>query len=262
MVFHPPAPLRPNGQNMDNIVTGRKPVLELIVRDPASVESVVLRQGLKGQDIKELLDACRQAKVRFRFLPDEALNRSAPGVRQGVAAFTASRAFAPLDELLEAARAAFLPVVLALDQVQDTGNLGSLARTLLALGGGGLIVPKDHSARIGGQASKASAGALERLPVHQCVNLSRALEACEEAGFAVWKAEARPEGINLFKAEFPFPLVLVLGGEEKGVRPGVAKRCGASVYIPMPGGFESLNVAQAGAVTLGQMARQASAGKP
>jgi 23S rRNA (guanosine2251-2'-O)-methyltransferase len=246
---------------MDNIVTGRKPVLELISRDPASVESVVLRQGLKGQDIKELIDACRQAKVRFRFLPDEALGRAAPGIRQGVAAFTAARAFVPLDVLLDAARLAPLPVVLALDQVQDTGNLGSLARTLLALGGGGVIVPKDNSARLGGQASRASAGALERLPVHQCVNLARALEACEEEGFAVWKAEAGPEGVSLFEADFPFPLVLVLGGEEKGVRLGVAKRCAQSVYIPMPGGFESLNVAQAGAVALGQMARQRAVGR-
>lgn len=246
---------------MDNIVTGRKPVLELLSRDPASVEHVVLRQGIKGQDIKELIDACRQAKVRYRFLPDDALNRAAPDIRQGVAAFTAARAFVPLDALLEAARVAPLPVVLALDQVQDTGNLGSLARTLLALGGAGLIVPKDHSARLGGQASKASAGALERLHVHQCVNLSRALEACAEAGFFVYKAEAGPQGVSLFEAAFAFPLVLVLGGEEKGVRPGVAKRCDQSVYIPMPGGFESLNVAQAGAVVLGQMARQKVVGQ-
>ena len=246
---------------MDNVVVGRKPVLELVLREPAGVEQVVLRQGLKGQDIKELLDACRDAGVRYRFLPDDALARTVPGCRQGVAAFVAARAFVEIETLLETARNAPLPVVLALDQVQDPGNVGSLARTLFALGGGGLIVPRHHAARIGGAASKASAGALERIPVHQCVNVARSLEQCAEAGFFIYKSEAGPEGVNLFEADFAFPLVLVLGGEEKGVRPGVAKRCEASVYIPMPGGFESLNVAQAGAVVLGQLARQAFAGK-
>lgn len=242
---------------MDNVVTGRKPVLELVGRDPGNIEQVLLRQGLKGQDIKELIEACKAQGVRFRFLPEDALARSVPDCRQGVAAFVAARAFVELDELLESARNAPLPVLLALDQVQDPGNVGSLARTLLALGGGGLIVPRHHGARLGGAASKASAGALERLGVHLGVNLSRDLETCAEAGFTVCKAEAGPQGENLFTAKFAFPMVLVLGGEEKGVRPGVAKRCERSFYIPMPGGFESLNVAQAGAIVLGQMARQA-----
>jgi 23S rRNA (guanosine2251-2'-O)-methyltransferase len=244
------------GKNMDNVVTGRKPVLELVGREPDSIEQVLLRQGLKGQDIKELIDACKAHCVRYKFLPEEALNRSVPGCRQGVAAFVAARAFISLEELLRGARSAPLPVVLALDQVQDPGNVGSLARTLLALGGGGLIVPKHHGVRLGGAASRASAGALERLPVHHCVNLSRDLEECAEAGFTICKAEAGPEGRNVFTAGFDFPLVLVLGGEEKGVRPGVAKRCDQSLFIPMPGNFESLNVAQAGAIVLGQMARQ------
>lgn len=246
---------------MDNVVMGRKPVLELVGRDPGSIEHVVLRQGLKGQDIKELIDACKASGIRFRFLPDDSLERSVPGCRQGVAAFVAAKSFVELDELLDNARRAPLPVILALDQVQDPGNVGSLARTLLALGGGGLIVPKHHGARLGGAASKSSAGALERLPVRLCTNLSRELESCYDAGFTIYKAEAGPKGGDVFKADFNFPLVLVLGGEEKGVRPGVAKRCEGSLFIPMPGGFESLNVAQAGAVVLGQMARQAFSGK-
>jgi len=246
---------------MQNIIMGRKPVRELVDTSPETIEQVVIRQGVKGQDIKELLEACQSSGVRCRFLPGEALERQVPGCRQGVAAFVFGSGFVELDTLLDVARQAPLPVVLALDQVQDPGNLGALARTLLALGGGGLLVPRHQGARLGGGASRASAGALERLPIHQGVNLSRDLEACAEAGFTVVKAEAGPQGVNLFQATFPFPLVLVLGGEEKGVRPGVAKRCEMSLYIPMPGEFDSLNVAQAGAVILGQMSRQAFLGK-
>jgi len=244
---------------MQSMVTGRKPVLELMERDPASVEAVLLRQGLKGADIRDILEACKASGVRYRFVPEDVLRKSAPEYRQGVAAFTAARAFVELEELLEGARVAPLPVVVALDQVQDPGNAGSLARTLLALGGGGLIVPKHHGARLGGAASKVSAGALEQLPVRLCPNLSQELMRCAEAGFTVYKAEAGPQGSDAFKTGFTFPLVLVLGGEDKGVRPLVSKRCDASVFIPMPGMFDSLNVAQAGAIVLGQMARQAFA---
>lgn len=246
---------------MENIVTGRKPVLELVLSRPGEVEQVVLRQGIQGQDIKELTAACRKAGVRWRFLPAEVLARLAPGCRQGVAAMVFSRGFVELDDLLSRAVRAPLPVVLALDQVQDPGNVGALSRTLLALGGAGLIVPRDHAARLGGAASRASAGALERLPVHQAVNLGHALDACAMADFLVCRAEAGPAGDDVFRATFRFPLVLVLGAEGKGVRPGVAKRCEASYFIPMPGGFDSLNVAQAGAVVLGQMARQAFAAR-
>ena len=241
---------------MESMVTGRKPVLELMERDPGSVELVLLRQGLKGQDIQIILEACKASGARYRFLPEENLRKSAPECRQGVAAFVAAKAFVTLEDLLEGAGRAPLPVVLALDQVQDPGNVGSLARTLLALGGGGLIVPKHHGARLGGAAAKTSAGALDMLPVRLCANLSQELIRCAEAGFTVYKAEAGPEGDNIFSVAFRFPLVLVLGGEEKGVRPLVSKRCDASVFIPMPGGFDSLNVAQAGAIALGQMARQ------
>lgn len=244
---------------MENIVMGRKPVLELVLARPGEVEQVVLRQGIQGQDIKQLTDACRKAGVRWRFLPGEVLERVVPGCRQGVAAMVFSHGFVGLDALLAGAASAPLPVVLALDQVQDPGNVGALARTLLALGGGGLIVPRDHAARLGGGASRASAGALERLPVHQAVNLGHALDACAMADFFVCQAEAGPAGSDVFRARFRFPLVLVLGGEEKGLRPGVAKRCEERYFIPMPGGFDSLNVAQAGAVVLGQMARQAFA---
>lgn len=223
---------------MENVVTGRKPVLELVTARPGGVEQVVIRQGLKGQDIKELVDLCKASGVRCRFLPGEVLERHVPGCRQGVAAMVFSHGFTDLDQLLAQAALAPLPVVLALDQVQDPGNVGTLARTLVALGGGGLIVPKDHAARLGGAASRASAGALERLNVHQAVNLSRALDECAMADFFVCRAEAGPAGQNVFAASFRFPLVLVLGGEEKGVRPGVAKRCEAGYFIPMPGGFD------------------------
>jgi 23S rRNA (guanosine2251-2'-O)-methyltransferase len=246
-------------QDGSDIVTGRKPVLELLTRSPSKVGLVALQQGVRGPEVEALLEECRKARIRFKFLEKLAFAKAYPQARQGVAAKVAAKEFASPAELLEAARSAPLPLVLALDQVQDPGNAGALARTLLALGGAGLIVPKHNAAFLGAGAMRASAGALERLPVALAVNLGRTLEECAQAGFEVYYAGLSPECADLFAAKLTLPAVLVLGGEDKGVRPGVAKHCAGGLRIPLPGGFDSLNVAQAGAVILGQFARAASA---
>ena len=135
---------------------------------------------------------------------------------------------------------------MALDQVQDAGNAGALARTLYALGGAGMLLPKHNSVFLGAAAIKASAGALPLLPVARAPNLSRALETLQAEGFKIYSTGS--EGVSVFTAELTLPAVLVLGNEEKGVRPGVEKQAGETLCIPLARDFDSLNVAQAGAI--------------
>lgn len=235
-------------------VPGRKPVLEILSTEPGRVESVLLQIGAKGGGIAQVVDLCRKHGVRFRFVERRELDRLFPGNHQGVIADIFQAGFTELHELLQTARQAPLPLLVALDQVLDPGNVGALARTLLGLGGAGLIVPKHQAARLGAGAFKASAGALLRLPVARVTNLARALDECAEADYTIYGAQGEA-GENLFFLEPSLPAVLVLGGEDKGMRPGVAKRCDALVRIPMRQGSESLNVAQAGAVIIGHFAR-------
>lgn len=240
-----------------NLVAGRKPVLELLSAEPDRVESVLLQKGAKGSAIARIVDLCRASGVRFRFAERRELDRLFPGNHQGILADIFQTGFTELHELLQRARQSPLPLLVALDQVLDPGNVGALARTIHALGGAGLLVPKHHAARLGTGAFKASAGALLRLPVARVTNVARALEECAEAGFTIYGAQGEA-GENLFFLEPRMPAVLVLGGEGKGMRPGVAKRCDALVRIPLQHGFDSLNVAQAGAVIIGQFARAAA----
>ena len=150
-----------------------------------------------------------------------------------------------------------LPEVLAgqryvvLDGVQDPGNVGTLCRTLYALGGAGVILPRHNSAYLGPAAHRAAAGALERLPVARVTNLAHALDEAEEAGFSIYGAGCGPDAADAFEHAMQLPAVLVLGNEDKGLRPGVAKRCGRMLRIPLARKFDSLNVAQAGAILLG-----------
>lgn len=238
----------------DDILPGRKPVRELIEQSPQSVDDVILRQGLRGADVDAVVAACTTAGVRYRFMPAGDMDKIYPGNHQGFLARLAAGELASLDDVLAATKNAPLPVSLALDRVQDPGNVGTLARTLFALGGGGIIVPKHEGARLGPGAAKASAGTLARLPVAKVSNLSRALDEAAEAGFTILGAAGAAQAQNVHTARPDFPIILVLGSEDEGIRAGVLKRCQTVLRIPQARPLDSINVAQAGAIILGRLA--------
>ncbi|MBG0778144.1 MAG: RNA methyltransferase [Desulfovibrionaceae bacterium] len=238
----------------NDVVMGRKPVLELLAQGAAQVDSLLVQRDLRGRDVSQILDACKRAGLRWSVVPRAVLDKAAEGGNhQGVVARIFSPGFMDLGDLLSIAPQAPLPLVVFLDQVQDTGNVGTLARTLYALGGAGLVVGRHNAAYLGGVASKASAGALALLPVAKVANVSNALDAAVERGFAAYTALSAAEGESVFTARLRLPAALVLGNEDKGVRPGVAKRC-AGLSIPFGRPFDSINVAQAGAIILGRFA--------
>lgn len=243
-----------NTSNEDHLAPGRKPVLELLLDRSETLDTVFLSEDAHG--LGDIVQACREKGVRFRKVRRKELDRMFTGNHQGVVARLRGRRLVELQELLDVVGTCTFPLILALDQVQDPGNVGTLARTLAALGGAGLLFPKDRTAFLGPVATKASAGALERLALCQVVNLARALDSCAEAGLTIYGSGAESTSRNLFAAKLTFPAVLVLGNEDKGMRPNVGKRCDATLSIPMPGGFESLNVAQAGAMIMAEMLRQ------
>jgi 23S rRNA (guanosine2251-2'-O)-methyltransferase len=242
------------------LLPGIKPVLELLESEPARIDLLLLRKGLRSKETARMLDICRSAGVRFSLVESAALDRLCPQhggessprtAHQGVIARLAATEFTDLSELIAAVEQAPLPLLIALDQVQDPGNVGTLARTLYALGGAGLILPRHNSAYLGPAARRSAAGALEKLPIARVANLGHALDSCEEAGLTIYGTGMNTHSLNAFTEALTLPAVLVLGNEDKGMRPGVAKRCSQLIHIPMPRDFDSLNVAQAGAVLLG-----------
>jgi 23S rRNA (guanosine2251-2'-O)-methyltransferase len=258
-------------------------VLELLLRSPERVDVVFLRKGRHSKDMDRIADLCRGAGVRFSLLEAPAFARVYSGHSQGIVARLYEAGYCELEELLARAVDAPLPLLLALDQVQDPGNAGTLARTLYALGGGGLITPRHNGVYLGAAAAKAAAGALELLPVSRVANLGHALEAAREAGYAVYGASSRsPAGnadpggrektgaeaartfapvLDAFAAELALPAVLVLGGEENGLRPGTEKRCDHLLRIPLLRDCDSLNVAQAGGILIACFARLLPTGR-
>lgn len=249
------------------VLPGLKPVLELVISAPERIDQVFIRKSPSSGELQELVRQCRQCGVRFTFVDTPALDRLCGVPRrggttiahQGVAARLAAAGFTPLETLLAQLPDAPLPLLVALDNVQDPGNVGTLCRTLYALGGAGLIVPRHNSAYLGPAARRAAAGALERLPVARVTNLARALDSAEEAGLTIYGtgcADGADSALNAFTTPLRMPAVVVLGNEDTGLRPGVRKRCHSVLHIPLARHFDSLNVAQAGAVLLGLAAAQ------
>ncbi|MDR3073413.1 MAG: 23S rRNA (guanosine(2251)-2'-O)-methyltransferase RlmB [Deltaproteobacteria bacterium] len=255
----------------EHVQPGVKPVTELLLQNPARIDAVFLRKGRKDADTDRILDLCREKGVRFSLVDDAFLDRLWRGRHQGVAARLFEQGFTDFADLLRAAPDEPLPLILALDQVQDPGNAGALARTLYALGGAGIVAPRHNGVYLGAAAAKVSAGALDKLAVAKVPNLAHALDAALDAGFAVYGAEAakagsrnepvgdEPVAENAFAFAPRLPAVLVLGNEGAGLRPAIRKRCSALLAIPFAREFDSLNVAQAGAIIISAFAASVAA---
>lgn len=239
---------------------GRHPVLELLRGGARRIEEIaILREG-RGPALQEIanLAASRGVKVSFRTRDHLTAVAGSPH-HQGVVARVAEAGYATLDELLaipaERGEPAFF---LALDQVQDPGNLGALLRTAEAVGIHGVVIPKHRSAGLTGGTAKAAMGAIEFLPVARETNLVTVLEELKKKG--IWIVGSIPKGgTRIWQVDLRGPLCLVLGGEGPGLRPLVARTCDLLVTLPMRGRVGSLNVAAAGAVVCYEVLRQRTA---
>jgi 23S rRNA (guanosine2251-2'-O)-methyltransferase len=175
------------------------------------------------------------------------ITQQIPGgaIHQGLALKT------PPPESLSIEEIGVLPggVLLMLDQVTDPQNVGAIFRSAAALGARGVILQDRHAPVLTGALAKAAAGAIDALPHARVVNLSRALEQLADMGWRTvgMDGEAKDTLANVLDGR---PTVLVLGSEGDGMRRLVAEHCDALGRIPMPGGFESLNVSAAAAIGL------------
>lgn len=159
------------------------------------------------------------------------------------------------SELPDVLAAADRPWVLALDQVQDPHNLGACLRSAAAAGVTAVIAPRKRAAGLTAAVRKVSAGAAERVPFVPVTNLSRALARLQQDGYWVVGLDGEAEA-SIYDMALPERLVLVAGGEEKGIRPLTAKQCDTRVSIPMAANVESLNVSVAAGVALFEAVRQ------
>jgi 23S rRNA (guanosine2251-2'-O)-methyltransferase len=243
-------------------LTGQHAVREALRAMRRPLYRLVLDRELRVEETAELAELARAAGVQSETLPRARFAELAgPDARSQGVLLEAG----PLPELDVAALLKGTPGrrrLVALDGVEDPQNVGAVARVAEAAGVGGLILTRRRAPPLSAAVARASAGAIEHLPVARVTNLPRALEELKAAGF--WSLGAEPDsGIDLFDASdrlLSGDLVVVLGAEGRGLRRGVRAVLDHEVRVPMAGRVSSLNVSAAAAVILFELHRRSRAG--
>jgi 23S rRNA (guanosine2251-2'-O)-methyltransferase len=241
---------------IDCLIYGRNTVREAL-RSKTPVEKIFFLQGTFDPPILELRKMAESLKVPYAFVDRQRLDRLTDrSHHQGVVARLAGRSYATLEEImLKAAKSGAPPFLLACFQIQDPHNLGSLIRTGDGVGIHGIILPLKKSAGLTPAVSKVSSGADSYVPVARVSNLYETLLDLRHKGFIIIGATMR-EALDFRSADYSKPLVVVLGGEGRGLDRRILSICDVKVSIPLKGQIESLNVGVAGALILYEVLNQ------
>ena len=243
-------PREPRRIDADHLLWGRHAVLAALANPERQGMGRLIVTADRAEEIESRSLAPYGHKPEV--MEGRALDKLLPAgaVHQGFVFKVAPLEGISLEDLAHPAQG----VIVMLDQITDPQNVGAIFRSALAFGARGIVVQDRHSPALAGPLAKAAVGATERLPHARVTNLSRALEKLADLG---WRAVALDGATDLTLEEAldDRPTVLVMGSEGDGVRRLVAEHCDAVARIPMPGGFESLNVSNAAAVALYEAAR-------
>ena len=241
--------------DQSGMVYGRGPVRELL-RSGRQIESLVLQKGLDSGPVGGLIALAKEQGVPIKQMDARKLEELCEGGNhQGVAAFTSAARYVGVEDILERAQQLGVPpFIIIADKIEDPHNLGAIIRTAEAAGAHGLILPKRHSAGLGGTVAKTSAGAAMHLPVARVSNIPTAIDDLKKRG--VWVYGADMGGQIYDKTDFSGPAALVVGSEGNGLSRLVREKCDILVSLPMYGKMDSLNVSVASGILLYEMARQ------
>lgn len=234
---------------------GIHPVMEA-VKAGRRFDKVLLKQGLEGQQFRELYGLLGEKNIPYQFVPIDRLNRAVRGAHQGVVAYISQIDYVGLEDMVSNALATTpAPILVILDGVSDVRNLGAIARTLECVGGKGIIVPAKGGAAINAEAVKASAGALMRIDTCKVPNLRYAAYYLKQAGFRLVAATEKVDNY-IYDVDLTGPVAVIMGSEGKGISSAMLELADVKAAIPMSGEIGSLNVSIASAVILYEAVRQ------
>lgn len=236
---------------MAEVINGRNPVLEAL-RAGRPIERILLARNISRHGvIAEIVHLAQSTGIPVEYVPAEAIREHSGTVRhQGVIAYTAVKAYFSLEDLFRISREkGEPPLYCILDGMEDPQNLGAILRTAEASGTHGVITRKRRAVGLTDAVARASAGAIEYLPVARVANVAQTIATLKENG--IWVIGVDPSGREDYRrADFTVPVAIVIGGEGKGISELVKKRCDYLISIPMCGKINSLNASVAAALAM------------
>lgn len=239
----------------NNYIYGMHSVKEAILSGK-KIEKVLFKQGLEGQQFREVMELVQEQGIPSQFVPGQKLDYITKGRHQGIIALMSQLDYMDFDEMVELAfNRSEKPIFLLLDGVSDVRNLGAIARTAECAGVSGIVVPAKGGAAINSDAIKTSAGALLRMNTSRVQNLRMAIYLLKEYGAKIVAATEKSEDV-LYNVDLTTPIAIVMGSEGKGISESVLALCDEKVSIPMGGQIGSLNVSIASSIILFEAVRQ------
>ena len=244
------------GGNPNEQVEGRHPVLEAL-KAGREINKILVAEGSTGSNLMEILSLASKRSLMVQNVPKTRLDQIAPGRNhQGVIAYIAAKEYAELDDIMAAAKNSPRPgLIIVLDEVEDPHNLGSILRSAEAVGAHGIVIPKRRAVPLTSTVAKASAGAIEHVPVARVANISQTIETLKKEGFWVVGTEVQTDKMY-HQVDMSGPTVIVIGNEGKGLGEVVKKRCDYLVRLPMVGQVQSLNAGVAAGILMYEVLRQ------
>ncbi len=252
-------PREPHKPTSSDLIFGKNAVTEALKASRRDIKEILVLTAYAEKDLAPICEMAKAKGIRVTKTDGKTLDNLATG-HQNVIARVGKLPEMSLKDLLQ--DKAPQQLVVALDSVQDPQNFGTLCRSAICFGVRYIILPQDRVAPISAVTAKASAGAIEHLNIVRVTNLTRALNELKENGFWIYGASLTEKSESLENLKPAAKSVLVLGSEGDGIRRLVAETCDVLVKIPMHGGFDSLNVAQAGTVLMYDFGRKINSVSP
>lgn len=236
-----------------NIIIGRNPVTEALKAGRAMDKILVASED---GSMKVIIAKARERGIPVMKTERATLDRMAGGKpHQGVAAYVSSYSYSTVDNILRAAAdRGEDPFIVVLDGIEDPHNLGAIIRTADCAGAHGVIIPKRYSAGLTDTVAKASAGAIEYVPVARVTNIAQTIEALKEKG--IWVAACDMDGELYTRQDLRGKLAVVIGSEGFGISRLVKEKCDFTVSMPMRGHVNSLNASNAACCVMYEVRRQ------
>ena len=240
----------------NDLIEGRNAVMEALRAD-RTIDKIFIAKGDVDKTLGHIASKARSAGIVVTEADRRKLDAmSQTHAHQGVIALCAVKEYSTIEDMLAiAAERGEAPFLVLCDEISDPHNLGAIIRTAECVGAHGVIIPKRRSVGLTAVVGKASAGALEYLPVARVSNLVSTIRDLQKAG--VWVFGTAADGdTGLYTADLKGPAAIVIGNEGEGMSRLVSEACDFKVSIPMHGRISSLNASNAAAILLYEAVRQ------
>ena len=239
----------------NQMVFGIRAIIEAI-KSGKEIENLFLQRGLTGGIILELRSLLKDHEIGFQLVPIEKLNRLTTKNHQGAVAFISPISYDKIENIIPLIyEKGEVPLILILDGITDVRNFGAIARTAECEGVDAILIPSKGSALVSSDAMKASAGALNRIPVCKSDNLKDSIFYLQQSGLRI-VACTEKTAAPLYEVNLRGSVAIILGSEENGITQDLINMSDIRARIPMKGTISSLNVGVATGMVLYEKIRQ------